>query len=67
MIKRFKLPMEGHSLEFRSDFFNAFNHPNDGIDSLQGQYGNINSPDFLNTAATRRGARHIALWLKYAF
>lgn len=67
VIKRFKMPFEGHYLEFRSDFFNAFNHPNDGIDSLNGQYGNINSTDFLNVAATRRGARHIALWLKYSF
>ena len=34
-IKRFNMPWkEGHQLEFRADFFNAFNHPNLGGGSL---------------------------------
>ncbi|HEX6881135.1 MAG TPA: TonB-dependent receptor, partial [Terriglobales bacterium] len=67
VLKSFNLPMEGHKLQFRADFFNAFNHPNDGVDSLSGSYGNINSSRFMDVPLTRRGARHIALWAKYSF
>jgi len=66
VMKNFKI-MEGQRFQVRADFFNAFNHPNAGQDSLGNNYGNINSANFLNTALTSRGARHIALWAKYQF
>jgi hypothetical protein len=66
VLKNFKI-MEGQRFQVRADFFNAFNHPNAGQDSLGNNYGNIDSVNFLNTALTRRGARHIALWAKYEF
>ena len=28
MAKSFPMPWEGHRIEFRSEFFNAWNHPN---------------------------------------
>jgi hypothetical protein len=65
VIKRFSLPgNESHRLEFRADFFNAFNHPNAGVTNL---VGNILDSDFLNTDITRDGGRVINLWLKYQF
>jgi hypothetical protein len=66
VMKNFKIT-EGQRFQVRADFFNAFNHPNAGQDSLGSNYGNINSANFLNTALTLRGARHIALWAKYEF
>ena len=65
-VKRFTMPYaEGHhQLEFRGDFFNAFNHPNLGISSLN---GDIDSSTFLDINRTRRGGRSIVLWMKYSF
>jgi len=68
-IKRFRMPYkEGHELEFRSDFFNAFNHPNAGGGTTAPSVnGNALSSTFLNVARTYEGGRSIALWLKYTF
>ena len=67
VLKSFRLHGENQKLSIRADFFNAFNHPNDGIDSLGGSFGDIDSSRFMNIPLTRRGARHIALWAKYSF
>lgn len=65
VIKRFKLPTEGdQNIEMRVDLFNVMNHPNLGVSGLQ---GNINSVNFLNVDATRRGGRTLVLWAKYSF
>jgi hypothetical protein len=65
VIKRFKLPTEGdQNIEMRVDLFNVMNHPNLGVNGLD---GNINSPTFLNVDATRRGGRTLVLWAKYSF
>jgi hypothetical protein len=65
IIKRIKLPTErAQNIELRMDMFNALNHPNLGVGSLN---GNINSVNFLNLNATRRGGRALLLWAKYSF
>jgi len=57
--------IEHQSLMFRTEFFNAFNHPNlftpsyDMLSAFSGQYD--------NTAATIAGARTIKFWLRYDF
>jgi hypothetical protein len=64
VVKRFRLPGESQRVEFRADFINAFNHPNDGVTNLQ---GNLSSNNFGNIAASRDGGRVINVWLKYQF
>lgn len=65
VVKRIKMPYaEGHQFELRLDMFNAFNHPNLGVDSLN---GNVLSPTFLDIPSTKRGSRNMALWAKYSF
>jgi len=67
VIKRIPIPFRESQVEFRADFFNAFNHPNEGVNNLVG-FGNLlNTGLFDNFAATRGGGRTIALWLKYSF
>ena len=70
VIKRFKLPFrEGHQLEFRADFLNAFNHMNAGQNNILG-YGNLLNPGFgvLGPISnTLDGGRSIQVWMKYAF
>ena len=70
VLKRFKLPFrEGHQLEFRADFLNAFNHANAGQNNISG-YGNLLNPGFGVTgpkSLTLDGARSIQIWLKYSF
>jgi hypothetical protein len=66
-FKRFYMPYkEGHVVEFRADFFNAFNHPNTGVINLA-DIGNTLDSNFLNLDHTRSGGRNITLWLKYTF
>ncbi|MBZ5537149.1 MAG: TonB-dependent receptor [Acidobacteriia bacterium] len=63
--RQFKLPskhMEGQHIEFRTELFNVFNHPNQGNLSL-----NLQDPNFGNADVTRFGGRQIRFWLKYAF
>jgi outer membrane receptor protein involved in Fe transport len=63
--RRFPIPMgrlENQAIEFRTEFFNAFNHPNlftPSYDLISNQYN--------NTAATVTGGRTIKFWLKYEF
>lgn len=54
--------LEHHVLQFRTDFFNAFNHPNLFTPSY-----NFISNYYDNTAITINGGRQIKLWLKYSF
>jgi len=56
---------EGHVFEVRADFFNAFNHPNDGVTNLNGNL--LNKASFLNVDNSRDGGRTILMWLKYSF
>jgi hypothetical protein len=67
-VKRFNLPFyESHQIEFRADFFDAFNHPNLGANNLVG-VGNILAPGvFENFKTTKSNARTIQLWMKYSF
>jgi len=66
--RRFPIPigkLEHQAIEFRTEFFNAFNHPNlftasySMLDAFSGNYD--------NTAATIAGGRTIKFWLKYEF
>jgi hypothetical protein len=70
VIKRFKLPFrEGHQLEFRADFLNAFNHMNAGQNNIIG-YGNLLNPGFGVLGSknlTLDGGRSIQVWMKYSF
>lgn len=70
VFKNFKMPYaEGHQLQFRADFFNAFNHFNAGQNNIQG-YGNLLNPGdgFLGgNNLTLDGGRAIQIWLKYSF
>ncbi|GAA3763801.1 TonB-dependent receptor [Terriglobus aquaticus] len=53
---------ESHRLDFRSDFFNAFN-----IASYGNPDNSINDPNFGQITSTRSTERHIQFELKYAF
>src|SRR4029077_18222287 len=70
VIKRFKIPVaEGHQLEFRADFLNAFNHMNAGQNNITG-YGNLLNPGFGVLGPknlTLDGGRSIQIWMKYSF
>jgi outer membrane receptor protein involved in Fe transport len=59
--RTFKLH-ERQSFLVRGEFFNAFNHPNTGIPTL-----NMLSSNFDNIARTINGGRIIKAWLKYSF
>jgi hypothetical protein len=66
VIKRFRIPFHESQVEFRGDFFNAFNHANEGLNVTN--YGDLLSPGvFGNPRTTLSGARTIQLWLKYSF
>ncbi|MGH9679169.1 MAG: hypothetical protein ACRD4Y_04400, partial [Candidatus Acidiferrales bacterium] len=54
--------LQNQMLQFRAEFFNAFNHPN-----LFTPTYNMFDPNFNNTAITINGGREIRLWLKYTF
>jgi len=65
VTRRFKIPVrlaEKQELEFRTELFNPFNHPNRGIPILD-----VYDPDFNNNEITRFGNRDIRMWLKYKF
>src|SRR5215469_6417889 len=68
VLKNFKIH-ESHTLQFRADFLNAFNHFNAGQNNITG-YGNLLSPGtgFLGPKSlTLDGGRSIQLWAKYSF
>ena len=54
--------LESQKLSFRTEMFNAFNHPN----LFTPTYIMID-PNFGNTAITISGGRQIRFWLKYSF
>jgi hypothetical protein len=54
--------LENQVLSFRTEFFNAFNHPNLFTPSYT-----LTDPFFNNTAVTVAGGRTIKFWLKYTF
>ncbi|HXN71342.1 MAG TPA: hypothetical protein VN861_02180, partial [Candidatus Acidoferrales bacterium] len=63
--RRFPIPMrrlENQAIEFRTEFFDAFNHANLFTPSF-----NLLSSQYDNTAATVAGGRTIKFWLKYEF
>ena len=63
IVRRFKIPgLETQALEFRTELFNPFNHPNQGIPILD-----VLDPDFNNNGITRFGGRQIRFWLKWKF
>lgn len=74
--KRFRMPWEGHSLAFRADLFNAFNHVQFGFPNLTYTV-NVNdittrpriNPALgqLTTLATSYTPRNIQFSLKYSF
>jgi hypothetical protein len=70
VIKRIKMPyLEGHQVEFRADFLNAFNHFNEGQNNIAG-YGNLLNPGFGvlgPKSLTLDGGRSIQIWIKYSF
>ncbi len=60
LLKRFR-PFEGHSLELRADFFNAFNTPQFNVPGLI-----VGAADFGKVISTGP-AREIQLGLRYSF
>jgi hypothetical protein len=54
--------MENQTLSFRTEMFNAFNHPN-----LFTPTYTMTDFNFGNTAITINGGRQIKFWLKYSF
>ncbi len=69
ILRRIRLPkLEGHALEFRTEFFNIFNHPNQGYSGLTNfpTFDTLDS-NFSNTELSRFGGRQIRFWLKYTF
>ena len=70
VLKNFKIPVgEGHQLQFRADFLNAFNHFNAGQNNIIG-YGNLLNPGFGvlgPKSLTLDGGRSIQVWMKYSF
>jgi hypothetical protein len=64
MIKKFPLgwPREGASLEFRSEFFNAFNHPQFGDPDIE-----FTSPTFGQITTTVVAPRILQFALKLNF
>ena len=54
--------LENQTLSFRTEFFNAFNHPN-----LFTPTYTMTDPNYNNTGVTISGGRQIRFWLKYSF
>jgi hypothetical protein len=71
--RRFKIPrLESHSLEFRAEAFNVFNHPNLGLgDSISGttQTDTVlaDGAAFLDNSQSIYGGRQVRLQVKYSF
>jgi hypothetical protein len=54
--------LEDQALTIRAEFFNVFNHPNQGNPSL-----NVQSGVFMDNSQTWSGGRYVRLMLKYSF
>jgi hypothetical protein len=71
--RRFKVPgLENHQVEFRSEFYNVFNHPNLGLgDAISGTGGTdlvlADGATFADNSQTIHGGRQIKFQLKYSF
>jgi hypothetical protein len=60
--KNFRMPWEGHSLQFRAEAFNVLNHPSWGAPG-----GNITSANFGVINSTGIPMRQLQMGLKYSF
>jgi hypothetical protein len=60
--KKFRLPFEGHALNFRTEFYNAANSRDFGIPNAT-----YNAAAFLNQWNTNGGNRRIVMLLRYQF
>jgi hypothetical protein len=71
--RRFHIPgKESQQLEFRSEFYNIFNHPNEGLgDSVSNTAGTdtvlADGSAFADNFQSRYGGRQIKLQLRYSF
>ena len=66
IIKHF-VPREGMRIDFRTEFFNLFNHPQFGTPGGNGQGADFNSPTFAVINYTVNNPRVIQFGLKLAF
>lgn len=62
--KRFNLPMEGHSVQFRTEVFNAFNTTNFSLRGLQRRY---DRPAVLGQYRNTESPRVVQFALRYEF
>jgi len=62
-----KAPFHESQVEFREDFFDAFNHVNLGANNLTGVNNILNPGVFQNFRITKSNARTIQSWMKYSF
>jgi hypothetical protein len=60
--KDFRMPKEGHTLQFRWEAFNALNHPAWGLPNT-----NLSSPQFGRITSTNGSMRQMQFALKYNF
>jgi Carboxypeptidase regulatory-like domain len=67
IIKHFALPREGMRLDFRTEFFNLFNHPQFGAPGGNGVGADFNSPTFAVINYTVNNPRLVQFALKLAF
>ena len=71
--RRFHIPgKESQQLEFRSEFYNIFNHPNEGLgDSVSNTAGTdtvlADGSSFGDNFQSRYGGRQVKLQLRYSF
>jgi hypothetical protein len=62
VAKSFKLPFEGHRIQFRGEAFNAFNHANFNNPNLD-----ASSPSTFGEYTQDRGPRVMQFVLRYEF
>jgi Carboxypeptidase regulatory-like domain len=67
IIKHFALPREGMRLDFRTEFFNLFNHPQFGAPGGNGVGADFNSSTFTVINYTVNNPRLVQFALKLAF
>jgi len=66
IIKHF-VPREGWRVDFRTEFFNLFNHPQFGAPGYQGSGADFNTPQFAVINYTVNNPRLVQFALKLAF